>query len=151
MNWTAKVIREEFARLDAMTGLKGRELPIYFFYRRYAPEAGFILEGDQPVAFVFNKNVYDSRKTEDRLLMAVVRHEYAHYMDLMRNGPTEDVHGEAWAACCQEVGGLTVEEQVLFFLLDNHPDPTEEDLRKPARLVKLVRRHPHFSPQAVNA
>ena len=148
MEWTGKVIREEMARLDGITGLRGREVPIYFFYKKSGPEAGFMLDGDRPVAFLFNKCIYDSRKCEDRLLMYIVRHEYAHYMDLMVNGPTEDVHGENWAACCRVVGALTREEQVLMFYLQNHPNPTAEDLQKPERLVRLVRRHPYFINKA---
>ena len=151
MEWTGKVIREEMARLDGITGLRGREVPICFFYKKSGLEAGFMMDEGQPVAFLFNKCIYDSRKYEDRLLMAVVRHEYAHYMDLMRSGPTEVVHGEGWEACCRAVGAITREEQVIMFCLQNNPKPTAEDLRKPERLVRLIRKHPYFSRKAATA
>lgn len=144
MRWTGNVIREEMARLDKITGLRGHEVPIFFFYKKGGPEAGFMQDGDQPLAFVFNKTIYDSRKCVDRLLMSIVRHEYAHYMDLMLNGPMTECHGESWEACCRVVGALTREEQVLMFYLQNNPQPTAEDLQKPERLVRLVRRPPHI-------
>lgn len=72
------MIREEFIKLDSITGLHGTDLPIIFRKTKHTLGCFYI---------------------ED-----VIRHEYAHYMDYMFNGNSS--HGASWKAGCRKIGAL---------------------------------------------
>lgn len=99
--WTEERIREEIARLDALTGLNGRALPILFSRAKRAL-GEFAHNGKQPVRFRFSRLRFEEPDFPDESAKDVIRHEYAHYMDFVRNGSTS--HGPRWKACCREIG-----------------------------------------------
>jgi len=99
--WTEERIRAEIARLDAQTGLNGRALPI-LFSRAQKTLGEFAHNGRQPVRFRFSRLRFEAPDFPDESARDVIRHEYAHYMDFMRNGSTS--HGPKWKACCREIG-----------------------------------------------
>ena len=84
--WTEEMIREEMRKLDERTGLHGSELPIVFGTAKTRVGGLGVRDGKPSRA-----QAYD-----------LIRHEYAHYMDVCRRGTSD--HGPHWKACCQELG-----------------------------------------------
>ena len=101
--WNEKSIREEIARLDIKTGLKGAKLPISFSNskRTVGQYTGY---GDG--AFRFSNHYFQDPDWPVEAARDVIRHEYAHYMDHILYGGSG--HGKSWKRCCVEVGALPV-------------------------------------------
>lgn len=105
MIWTEDAIREELRRLDAVTGLHGADLPISFGYARQTLGVFQFTRDGQPLRFRFSKYFLDDPHFTQQEAVDLIRHEYAHYMQLMRGGPNaEPPHGDGWKQCCREIG-----------------------------------------------
>lgn len=96
--WTEERIREELRRMDEITGLHGAELPITY-NRNHKCLGSFYFEERK---FAFSLYWFDNPNWAEEATRDVIRHEYAHYMNLERNGLKN--HGPEWEACCREVG-----------------------------------------------
>ena len=147
-------IKALYTELDKKFHLNGAKIPITFGFDTDLlgsyTQAGPDTEEHFHFSLLFTGYSVKKPLTKEERL-DLYKHEYAHYMDLMVNGPMEECHGEGWEACCRAVGAITREEQVIMFYLQNNPKPTAEDLRKPERLVRLIRKHPYFSRKAATA
>lgn len=103
--WTEETIREEMRRLDAVTGLKGSEVPIVFGYARQTLGLFQYTREGKPALFRFSRHFLDDPNFSHAQALDLIRHEYAHYMNLMRNGREHGSgHGENWKQCCREIG-----------------------------------------------
>ena len=98
--WTIQDIREEIAKLDKITGLSGRKLPIYFCVD-WGVLGSYIYEDKKAFAFSFQHFWNDFKWTMEDAI-DVIKHEYAHYMDeVLYNNHG---HGETWKKCCLRIG-----------------------------------------------
>lgn len=106
--WTKEKIREEMIRLDRITNLKGSELPVTFNKaKRTLGSFNYISHnGTEEMYFKFSHQFYQDPEVPDYLKIDVIRHEYAHYMDLILFGNFS--HGVTWKYCCGEVGAMPV-------------------------------------------
>lgn len=101
--WNETTIRNEFARLDAKTGLKGVTLPITFSNAKRTLGSFCSASGG---AFRFSRHYFDDSSWPVEAALDTIRHEYAHYMDYMVYGNLG--HGVTWKKCCIEVGALPI-------------------------------------------
>lgn len=101
--WTAEEIRKEIRKLDKITGLAGAELPIHF-HKRGRAVGRFSYSSEGSLSFSFNTQYFDDPTMPPEVLLDVVRHEYAHYMDYIDRGKSG--HGKSWKMCCLVVGAL---------------------------------------------
>jgi len=90
-------------RLDKKTGLHGAELPIEF-YRGKSYLGWFYFR--PTMYFRFSVTYVDDPHWTEQSALDLIRHEYAHYMNWMRNGLSG--HGKEWKVCCSEIGGRPV-------------------------------------------
>ena len=123
--WTEERIREELRRMDRITGLHGAELPITFT-RNHRCLGSFYVEERK---FAFSLYWFDDPEWPEAEARDIIRHEYAHYMNLERNGRKN--HGPEWEACCLEVGATpcaryrSLEWRFRFYML-NEGTPDRE-------------------------
>lgn len=104
MKWPESRIREEIARLDRQTGLKGAALTIRFNNSRRTLGT-FRSKNGEPVCFSFSQAYLECDDYPDSEQLDTIRHEYAHYMVCVRYpGLHEPSHGKHWKKCCQEIG-----------------------------------------------
>jgi len=119
--WPEERIREELRRLDQKTGLHGAELPITY-NRNHKCLASFYA-GERK--FAFSLCWFDNPDWAEEAARDIIRHEYAHYMNLERNGLKN--HGPEWEACCREVGAtpsphyMSVDWFFKFYQLNGMP------------------------------
>ncbi|MCM1364500.1 MAG: SprT-like domain-containing protein [Faecalibacterium sp.] len=99
--WDEERIREEIAKLDLITGLEGRNLPIVFGNARH--RLGSFYAGEN-MSFRFSNYWFGNPEWTVESALDVIRHEYAHYMNWVIN--RERGHGNSWKACCIRVGAL---------------------------------------------
>jgi hypothetical protein len=99
--WTEAAIREELARLDAMTGLHGAALPISFGRGRCVLGQYSTAGGG---AFRFSAVYFLDPEWPEEEALDVIRHEYAHHMDHVLYGGMG--HGATWKQCCRTVGAI---------------------------------------------
>lgn len=103
MLWNEKTIREEFKRLDSITGLKGAELPIRFGKATSYLGLYYYAEGK---GFYFSTYYFDDPDFQVESALDVIRHEYAHYMNhVLYNGYG---HDKMWKKCCKTVGAIPI-------------------------------------------
>lgn len=101
MKWTEEMIREEIKRLDAVTGLNGQKLPIRM--GRAKTEVGsLVLLDKEPVCFRFSRCFFEHPDFARKSAVETIRHEYAHYMDVCRQGTSR--HDKQWEDCCFIIG-----------------------------------------------
>ena len=101
MTWTEEAIREELRKLDDITGLHGSRLPI-LFTKAKRTLGSFYHDAEKPLNFRFSSVWLTDPNFAHAQGIDLIRHEYAHYMDFMRNGKSS--HGPKWKACCREIG-----------------------------------------------
>ncbi len=97
-----EMVENEIKRLAKQTGLPGDKLPLRFgedpednaiaYFRRY---------GDQPVEFFFN--LCNINGLSANQLRDTVRHEFGHYVRLMRHGQAKNAHDKKWKAIGNEL------------------------------------------------
>ena len=97
--WTEERIRDELAKLDKITGLHGKVLPIIFNNRKRT--LGMFSSQDNG-KFFFSNHYFQDENWPAELAVETIRHEYAHYMDYELYGNLG--HGPTWKACCTKVG-----------------------------------------------
>lgn len=85
--WDEERIREEFKKLDSITGLHGADLPITFGKAKHTLGCFYIdTINKKPKKFHFSLFYFGNPKWSEASALDVIRHEYAHYMDYMFNG-----------------------------------------------------------------
>lgn len=105
-NWTAEGIREIISHLDEVTGMKGVECPIEL------AGMGRVLGTYSPSenSFCFNRSFFNSPETPETAVIHVIRHEYAHYVQIKANlirftgDPEETFHGGDFAWVSHHLG-----------------------------------------------
>lgn len=103
--FTEEMIREELRRLDKKTGLHGATLKITFGNTR--SRLGYFSYRDKnSLEFYFSNLYFADRNFPTECKLDIIRHEYAHYMDYIRNGSSS--HGQQWKICCNIVGALPI-------------------------------------------
>ena len=102
MIWTKKMIQSELQRLDGITGLKGARLPIHITAEKRTLGSFQHTKDGEPLRFSFSTYYLDDPEFSRAQAYDLIRHEYAHYMDVCRRGTSD--HGPHWKACCQELG-----------------------------------------------
>ena len=148
MIWTKEMIQAELQRLDGITGLKGAQLPIELKAQRGVLGSFRHTKAGVPLQFVFSTYYLDDPEFSRSQAYDLIRHEYAHYMDLALNGAERSGgHGEGWKQCCREIGAAPGKyyNHDLNAVQLRH----EKDHDKVARYMKLVEpgirlRHPAF-------
>ena len=106
--WPISRIRSEIERLDQITGLNGRKLEIKIGKAKHALGCFSHPEG-KPLSFTFSSFYFESDSFSTSEALDTIRHEYAHYMDLMLNGNRSDgSHGNTWKECCRRVGARPI-------------------------------------------
>lgn len=156
--WTIERIREEIARLDEMTGLNGRSLDITIGNAKYTL-GSFHFIGTKPTGFRFSAYFFERDDFSESEALNLIRHEYAHYMDLVLNGNAGDrVHGESWKACCRRIGARPtrcfseVRNQSILRHENAQKMAREETQRAVARFAPGTRvRHPAYGEGVVQA
>lgn len=104
---TIEDIKEEYRRLDAITGLDTSHIPIVIstrLTRRYG-YCQYCKQGKQslPLKIVIAAFLLE----EDAPFWDTIRHEYAHAAALLRTGVSHG-HDALWKGICQEVGAAPV-------------------------------------------
>ena len=102
MKWDVERIRAEIARLDALTGLNGRDMLIQIGAARQTLGC-FSAKSKDSMFFRFSAHFFEADSFSNAEALDTIAHEYAHYMDYVLNGPNLS-HGESWKACCRIVG-----------------------------------------------
>lgn len=102
VGWDEAAIRKEIRRLDKKTGLNGAALPIIF--TNAWTQLGSFWRDDMGNAkeFRFSKRYFHDPNFTVKEALDVIRHEYAHYMNLEIYGNRG--HGGTWKLCCKKVG-----------------------------------------------
>lgn len=106
MLWNEEMIRAELRRLDEITGLCSRDIPIIFNASKCCLGSFCVADG-KPKAFYFSIRYFmDEDGFAHKEGVNVIRHEYAHFMEhaiyggIKRGKP----HGPRWKECCAIVG-----------------------------------------------
>lgn len=102
-------IREEYARLDAITGINSSTIPIKtstHAKRRYGCcKYKVIKNGLHRSYYVkelnFSNFIYEWPQD---IFIQIIRHEYAHMLVVMRDHSSKSGHGSKWKAACLEIG-----------------------------------------------
>ena len=103
--WDEERIKEEFKKLDSITGLHGADLPITFVKAKHTLGCFYIdTINKKRKKFHFSLFYFGNPEWSETSALDVIRHEYAHYMDYMFNGSSS--HGASWKACCRKIGAL---------------------------------------------
>ena len=97
-----EMIRAEIQRLDQKTGLKGSAVTVRL-YVEPEPIGCFTFIDPVRMTFGFSRTRLEEPGFTETELLAIVRHEYAHYMEYVQYGESTD-HGENWKACCRRIG-----------------------------------------------
>lgn len=106
---TIEDIRQEYARLDAITGINSSAIPITISThtkRRYGCcFYDVICKGSCRSYYVrelnFSAFIFE---WPEKFFIQTVRHEYAHMLATMRDPKTRIGHGPKWKAACLEIG-----------------------------------------------
>ncbi|MBR4049526.1 MAG: hypothetical protein IKK09_03435 [Clostridia bacterium] len=101
--WTESMIREEMAKLDNKTGLRGAELPITFNNAKCT--LGLYCSNNGG-SFKFSNYYFQDPEWPIESALDVIRHEYAHHMDHVLYGHSG--HGSTWKICCRIVGATPI-------------------------------------------
>ena len=104
-SWSEKDIRKEIKKMDIMTGLSGAEL-IIEFVKSKNKIGSFQVKNGNPYKFCFSKDFFFDETFPYRLAIDTIRHEYAHYMDFMKNGNVG--HSKSWKLCCSKVNAMPI-------------------------------------------
>ncbi|MCD8089644.1 MAG: SprT-like domain-containing protein [Clostridiales bacterium] len=140
--WNETAIRNELAKLDRKTGLKGAELPITFNNKIHTLGSYSSADGG---AFRFSGYYFGNSSWPIEEAIDTIRHEYAHYMDHKLYGCMG--HGPSWKKCCREVGALPIrcysKKRAQYYI-----EKREAERRKSAELdgykTGCFIRHPKF-------
>lgn len=102
-----RLIREEIAQLSRKTGLPGDRRPIIFVEDQTPELACFVYDGSgrgRPLYFQFSLPWMS--KLSAHQIVDTVRHEFAHYVRLVRHGITREKggHDKKWMEICVELG-----------------------------------------------
>lgn len=107
MKWDVERIRAEIARLDALTGLNGRNMPPIQIGAARQTLGCFSAKSKDRMFFCFSSHFFEADSFSNAAALDTIAHEYAHYMDYVLNGPNLS-HGESWKACCRIVGARPI-------------------------------------------
>jgi len=99
--WPESRIRFEIARLDKITGLNGQSLEIKIGKGK-CTLGQFESAGGEPLRFRFSAFFFENDDFSYAAAIDTIRHEYAHYMDLVLYG--HHSHGYTWRRCCIRIG-----------------------------------------------
>ena len=100
--WPRERILAELKKLDGITGLNGAELPIEYTMWNCTLGMFHVTKKREPQKFSFSKIYLDDPSLPDEINIDTIRHEYAHYMDLVLYGNIG--HSRTWKKCCGDVG-----------------------------------------------
>lgn len=105
MLWNEEMIRAELCRLDEITGLCSRDIPIRFNASKRCLGSFCVVDG-KPKAFYFSIRYFMDDGFSKKEAVNVIRHEYAHFMEHAIYGDIErgKPHGARWKECCAIVG-----------------------------------------------
>ena len=147
--WNEKSIREELARLDVKTGLKGAKLPISFSNsKKTLGEYSGVGDG----AFRFSNHYFQDPDWPEEAARDVIRHEYAHYMDHKLYGGGG--HGRSWKKCCIEVGALPIrcyDEKRAMYYRQKHQKEAELSLHYDTFHEGNVIEHPFYGKGTITS
>lgn len=102
MIWDKERIRKELRRLDRITGFDGASLPILFENCRSHLGIFYSKDAVHGMHFRFSNPWFQNPDWPVEAAIDVIRHEYAHYLDLMQYGNLG--HGRTWKSCCHQIG-----------------------------------------------
>lgn len=97
--WTESMIREEMAKLNKKTRLRGAELSISFNNAKCTLELYYSTNGG---VFKFSNYYFQAPDWPIGSALDVIRHEYAHHMNHVFYG--HGGQGSTWKICCRIVG-----------------------------------------------
>jgi len=105
MLWNEEMIRAELCRMDEITGLCSRDIPIRFNASKCCLGSFCVADG-KPKAFNFSIRFFMDESFAQKEGVNVIRHEYAHFMEHAIYGGIErgKPHGPRWKECCAIVG-----------------------------------------------
>ena len=90
--WDEERIREEFKKIDSITGLHGADLPITFGKAKHTLGCFYFHTiNKKPYKFHFPLLYFGDPEWSEASALDVIRHEYAHYMNCVLHG--ESGHG----------------------------------------------------------
>jgi len=101
MLWNEEMIRAELCRMDEITGLCSRDIPIRFNASKCCLGSFCVADG-KPKAFNFSIRFFMDESFAQKEGVNVIRHEYAHFMEHAIYGGIErgKPHGPRWKECC---------------------------------------------------
>ena len=149
--WPISRIRSEIERLDQITGLNGRELDIVIGKAKHTLGYFRSLRG-KPISFTFSSFYFESDDFSTSEALDTIRHEYAHYMDLMLNGDRSDgSHGNTWKECCRRIGAKPIrcyskEWNRIMFDREQTAKQKEEQMKQAVKqfAVGTIIKHPAY-------
>lgn len=147
--WTVEDIRSEMARLDGITGLHGAELPIRL--GNAARTLGqFYACGGKASGFRFSRKYVEDPEFPVEETLDLIRHEYAHYMDLELYGNLG--HGATWKKCCLDIGARPERlhnRERENMLRDRHRVEDRLESLKSEYAAGRVISHPRYGPGTI--
>ena len=139
--WTDTRIREEIKQLDQKTGLLGATLPIKF-NNSNRTLGSFCSASGQPKMFCFSNHYFQNPSFSVEEAVDCIRHEYAHYMDLVIN--KRYGHSPSWRQCCLQIGTLPSRYYTPDYYRKKHEREQQENHRIDRFAPGVTIEHPKF-------
>ncbi len=151
IRWSKEAIRAELQKLDRITGLKGAELTVKL-YAAPEPLGYFAYKDPARMTFGFSATRFEDPHFTEAEALDVIRHEYAHFMEVRLFGESTD-HGPNWRRCCIKVGARPDQ----FYRESFHEAARQQERERVRRTrvdgfaVGKAIRHPRFGVGIIEA
>lgn len=98
-----RLVLKEMDRLSKETGISIDHIPIEFYDNEKGVTIAYFQHcGTKPLKFAFHLNKFNGASANG--IIDTVRHEFAHFVALVRKGDAIKPHGPEWKAICAELG-----------------------------------------------